>query len=55
LETHLFIDYEKVYNSVQRLILLGILKSINIAHMLLKAVVDIYTQNKILIKCNSKL
>jgi hypothetical protein len=46
---------KKAFNSIQRLIVLDILISINIAHALLKAVVDINTQNKILIKYNSKL
>jgi hypothetical protein len=41
LETHLLIDYEKAYNSIQRMIVLDILKSIDTAHTLLKAVVDI--------------
>jgi len=51
----LFIDYEKAYNSIKRLILLDILKPINIAHTLLKAVVDTHThtQDKILIKCKT--
>jgi len=49
------VDCEKADNSIQKLIVLDILISINIAHTLLKAVMDIYTQSKILIKCNSKL
>jgi len=56
LETHLlFVDYEKVFDNIQRQILFDILKSIHIPGTLLKAIVDIYTQNKILIKFNNKL
>ena len=51
LETHLlFIDYEKAFDNIQRQILFNILKSRHIPDILLKAIVDIYTQNKILIK-----
>jgi transcription initiation factor TFIIIB Brf1 subunit/transcription initiation factor TFIIB len=50
----LFIDYEKAFDSVQRHILFDILKSRNIPDTLLKAIVDIHTQNKISIKFNSK-
>ena len=50
LETHLvFIDYEKAFDNIQRQILFNILKTRPIPHTLLKAIVDIYTQNKILI------
>jgi len=50
LETHLlFIDYEKTFDNIQREILFNILKSRHIPDTLLKAIVDIYTQNKILI------
>jgi len=56
LETHLlFIDYEKAFDSIQRQILFNILKSWHIPDTLLKAIVDIYTKNKILIKFNNKL
>ena len=56
LETQLlFIDYEKAFDNVQRQILFNILKSRHIPDTLLKAIVDIYTQNKILIKFNNKL
>ena len=56
LETHLlFIDYEKAFDSIQRQILFNILNSRHIPGTLLKAIVDIYTQNKILIKFNNKL
>jgi len=56
LETHLlFIDYEKAFDNTQRHILFNILKSRHIPDTLLKAIVDIYTQNKILIKFNNKL
>jgi len=56
LETHLlFIDYEKAFDNVQRQILFNILKSRHIPNTLLKAIVDIYTKNKILIKFNNKL
>jgi len=45
-----FIYYEKkTFNSAQTQILFDILKSRNIPDTLLKAVVDIYTQNKILV------
>ena len=56
LETHLlFIDYEKAFDNIQRQILFNILKSSHIPDTLLKAIVDIYAQNKILIKFNNKL
>jgi len=56
LETHLlFVDYEKAFNNIQRQILFNIWKSRHIPDTLLKATVDIYTQNKILIKFNNKL
>ena len=51
----LFIDYEKAFDNIQRQILFNILKSIHIPDTLLKAIVDIYTKNKILIKFNKKL
>ena len=51
----LFIDYEKAFDNIQRQILFNILKSRHISDTLLKAKVDIYTQNKILIKFNNKL
>ena len=56
LETHLlFIDYEKAFDNTQRQILFNILKSRRIPYTLLKTIVDIYAQNKILIKFNNKL
>jgi len=56
LETHLlFIDYEKAFDKIQRQILFNILKTRHILDTLLKTIVDIYTQNKILIKFNNKL
>ena len=56
LETHLlFIDYEKAFDNIERQISFNSLKSIRIPDTLLKAIVDIYTQNKILIKCKKKL
>jgi len=56
LETHLlFIDYEKAFDNTQRQILFNILKSRHIPDTPLKAIVDIYTQNKILIKFSNKL
>ena len=51
----MFIDYEKAFNNIRRQILFNILKSRHIPDTLLKAIVDIYTQNKILIKFNNKL
>ena len=51
----MFVDCEKAFNNIQRQILFNILKSRHIPHTLLKAIVDIYTQNKILIKFNNKL
>ena len=50
----LFIDYKKAFDSTQRQILFDILKSRNIPDTLLKVTGDIHTQNKMLIKCNSK-
>jgi hypothetical protein len=56
LETHLlFIDYEKAFNNIERQILFKILKSRHIPDTLLKAIVDVYTQHKIMIKFNNKL
>jgi len=46
---------KKTFNSTQTQILFDILKSRNIPDTLLKKIVDMHTQNKILIKCNSKL
>jgi hypothetical protein len=55
LETHLlFIDYENVFDSVQRQILFDILKSRNIPDTSIKEIVDIHTQNKISINFSSK-
>ena len=51
----LLIDYEKAFDNIQRQILFNILKSRHIPDTLLKAIVDIYTQNKIFIKFNNKL
>ena len=51
----LFIDYEKPFDNIQRQISFNILKTRHIPHTLLKATVDIYTKNKILIKFNYKL
>jgi len=56
LGTHLlFMDYEKAFDNIQIQILFKILKSKDIPGTLLKAIVDIYTQNKILTKFNNKL
>ena len=56
MDTHLlFIDYEKAFDNIQRQILFNILKSRHIPDTLLEAIVDIYTQNKILMKFNNKL
>jgi len=56
LESHLlFIDYEKAFDIIQRQILFNIFKSRHIPDTLLKAIVDIYTQNKIVRKLNNKL
>jgi len=56
LETYLlFIDYEKAFDNIQKQILFNILKSREIPDTLLKAIVDIYTQNKILLKFNNRL
>jgi hypothetical protein len=55
LETHLlFTDCEKAFDNIHRQILFHILKSRQIPDPLLKAIVDIYTQNKIMIKFNNK-
>jgi hypothetical protein len=43
----LFTDHGKAFDSIQRQILFDILKSRNIPDTLLKATVDIQTQNKI--------
>ena len=51
----LFIGYEKAFDNTQRQILFNILKSNQIPDTLLKAIVDIYTQKKILIIFNNKL
>ena len=56
METHLlFIHNEKAVDNIKRQILFYILKSRHIPGTMLKAIVDIYTQNKILIKFNNKL
>jgi hypothetical protein len=56
LETHiLFLDYEKAFGSVLRATLFDILRNKNIPNRLLKAVVDIYDNNRIRIKFNSIL
>ena len=56
LETHLlFVDYETAFDNIQRQILFNVLKSRYIPNTLLKAVVDIYTQNKISINFNNKV
>jgi uncharacterized protein Yka (UPF0111/DUF47 family) len=55
-ETHLlFIDYEKACDNIQRQILYKIFKSRHIPDALLKALVDVYKQNKIMIKFYNKL
>jgi len=55
LETHLlFVDYEKAFDNIQRQIIFNILKSRYIPDTLLKAIVDIYTRNKILLNFNNK-
>jgi len=51
----LLIDYDKAFDSIQRQIVFDILTSKNMPDTLLKAIVDRYTQNKILITPNSKL
>jgi hypothetical protein len=48
-------DYEKAFDNIKRQILFNILKSRHILETLLKAIVDIYTQTKILITFNNKL
>jgi len=56
LETYLLlIDYEKAFYNIKGQILFNILKPRHIPDTLLKAIADIYTQNKILIKFNNKL
>ena len=56
LETHLlFIDYKKTFYNIQRQVLFNILKVRHIPDTFLEVIVDIYTQNKILIKLNNKL
>jgi hypothetical protein len=56
LETHLlFIDYEKAFDNIQRQILSNILQSRHILDTLLKPIVDVYTQNKIMIKFSNKI
>jgi hypothetical protein len=55
LETRLlFIDYEKAFDNIYRQILFHILKSRQTPDTLLKAIVDVYTQNKITIKFYNK-
>jgi len=51
----LFIDYEKAFDNTKRQILFNIFKSRHIPDTFLKAIVDIYTKNKILIKFNNKV
>src|SRR5215469_7400621 len=55
LETHLlFIDYEKAFDNIERQILFNILQLKRIPDALLKAIVDVYTKNKIMIKFFNK-
>jgi len=55
LETHLvFVDCERAFGNIKRQILFNIFKSRHFPDTLLKAIVDIYTQNKILITFNNK-
>jgi hypothetical protein len=56
LETHLlFINYEKAFDNIQRQILFNIFKSRHIPDILLKIIVDVYTQNEIMIKFYNKI
>jgi hypothetical protein len=58
LETHLlFIDYEKAFDNIERQTLFYILKSrhTRIPETLLKTIVDVYTQNKIMIQFYNKI
>jgi hypothetical protein len=48
------LDYEKVFDSVQRQILFNILEARNIPDKLLQAIVDMYRRNKISVKLNSE-
>jgi predicted phosphoadenosine phosphosulfate sulfurtransferase len=55
LETHLlFIDYEKAFDNIQRHILFHIFQSRHIPDILLRATVNVYTQNKLMIKFYNK-
>jgi len=49
----LLIDYEKAFDNIKGQILFNISKSRHILDTLLRAIVDTYTQNKILIKFNN--
>ena len=51
----LFIDYEKAFDNIKIQVLFNILKFRHIPDTLLRAIVDIYTQNKTLMKFNNKL
>jgi hypothetical protein len=50
----LFIDYEKAFDNIRH-ILFNILKSRHIPDRFLKPIVDVYTQNKIMVKFNNNL
>ena len=52
---NIIIDYEKAFDGIKIQILFDILKPRNISDTLLKAVLDIHTQNKMLIKFKSEL
>jgi hypothetical protein len=55
LEIHLLLIYcEKAFESIERQILFNILISRHIPHALIKAIVDIYTQNKTLMTFNNQ-
>ena len=55
METHLvFVDCERTFGNTKRQILFNILKSRHVPDTLLKAIMIIYTQNRILIKFNNK-
>jgi hypothetical protein len=51
----LFTDYEKAFDNIEGRHLFNILKSRHIPDTLLMATVNVYTQNKIIIKFNNKL
>jgi hypothetical protein len=56
LETHMaFLDFEKAFDMVKRSLLFKILQEKNIPNLLLQNIMEIYKNNEIKVKLNSKV